>query len=124
MGAAHQPRPVPGVLALSPSHALRVAHGADDALRNMALWLAGWDDRSIWGYDPQAEGFFAQLWRNDEPDSADDAPHIWITPRSSGDLDTADELARRIALQTHRGLEEVCAAMNESAPAYLRVYAG
>jgi hypothetical protein len=90
----------------------------------MALWLAGWDDRSIWGYDPQAGGFFAQLWCNDGPDALDDSPQIWITPRFSGDLSTADELAQQIALRTHRDLAEVCDAMNESAPPYLKVHAG
>ncbi len=105
------------------SNAAPAALAEDDATRNIALWLAGWDDRSIWGYDPQAEGFFAQLWRNDEPDNPDDSPHVWITPRYSGDLATADVLARQIALRTHRDLSEVCDAMNESAPPYLQLNA-
>jgi hypothetical protein len=115
---------VPGVLALSQSRPTPAAYACDDTIRNMALWLDGWDDRSIWGYDPQADGFFAQLWRNDEPDTLDDAPHIWISPRFSDDLTTPDEVARQIALRTHRDLAEVCDAMNESAPPYLQVHAG
>jgi hypothetical protein len=90
----------------------------------MAPWLTGWDDRSVWGYDPRADGFFAQLWRNDGRGDLDDSPQIWITPRFDGDLGTADELARRIALWTQRGLAEVCDAMNESSPPYLKVHAG
>jgi hypothetical protein len=119
--AASHPRPASGVLALSQSRLTPATYACDDAIRNMALWLDGWDDRSIWGYDPQADGFFAHLWRNDEPDTIDDAPHIWITPRFSGDLATPDEVARQVALRTHRDLAEVCAAMNESAPPYLRL---
>lgn len=98
-------------------------HADYEAIRNIALWLDGWDDRSIWGYDPQADGFFAQLWRNDEPDTDDDTPHIWITPAACEDLATPGALARQIAMRTHRDLEEVCDAMNESAPSYVQVHA-
>jgi hypothetical protein len=112
------------MLALSRSRVSWATDAGDDAIRNMALWLDGWDDRSIWGYDPQAGGFFAQLWRNEGPDTLDGAPNIWITPSIAGDLATAEALARQVAVRTGRNITEVCEAMNESAPSYLRVRVG
>ncbi|WP_290053328.1 hypothetical protein [Amycolatopsis solani] len=38
--------------------------------------LPGWEEQSVWGWDPPAESFFAQLWRNG---STGDAPDIWIS---------------------------------------------
>lgn len=120
---AHQPDPAPGVLIFSQAHRASGVHADYEAIRNIALWLDDWDDRSIWGYDPQADGFFAQLWRNDEPDTDDDTPHIWITPAAGEDSATPGALARQIAMRTHCDLHEVCDAMNESAPSCVQVHA-
>ncbi|MEO7196466.1 MAG: hypothetical protein ABIZ05_16905 [Pseudonocardiaceae bacterium] len=43
------------------------------------LDLAGWEERSVWGYDEPLGGFFAQLWTNA---STSDEPEIWL---SAGD---------------------------------------
>jgi hypothetical protein len=40
------------------------------------LWLPGWSQRSIWGYDEQMETYFAQLGRDDDDG---DEPTIWIS---------------------------------------------
>lgn len=42
------------------------------------LDLPGWDRGSTWRFDPQADCYFAQLWRN-SPGRAADQPDIWIT---------------------------------------------
>jgi hypothetical protein len=42
-----------------------------------ALLLPGWSERSIWGYDEMMDTYFAQLWRDDDPN--DDEPTIWIS---------------------------------------------
>lgn len=40
------------------------------------LWLPGWSNRSVWGYDEATGSYFAQLW----PDGDDsDTPAIWVT---------------------------------------------
>ncbi|MEV4416320.1 hypothetical protein [Catellatospora sp. NPDC049609] len=38
------------------------------------LWLEGWDDKSVWGYDTGTQSYFAQLTRNGNSD--DDGPDI------------------------------------------------
>ncbi|UOX86075.1 HEAT repeat domain-containing protein [Amycolatopsis sp. FBCC-B4732] len=38
--------------------------------------LPGWEEQSVWGWDPPAGSFFAQLWRNG---STGDEPDIWIS---------------------------------------------
>ncbi|WP_106398907.1 hypothetical protein [Actinocorallia populi] len=40
------------------------------------LWLDGWDQQSVWGYDEGMVSYFAQLWRNGDNG---DAPTIWIS---------------------------------------------
>lgn len=42
-----------------------------------AIWLDGFDEQSVWGYDTGVESFFAQLWDND---SDSDEPDLWLTP--------------------------------------------
>ena len=48
------------------------------AVRNFreALWLPGWSDQSIWGYDEQMDTYFAQLWRDGD---VNDDPTVWIS---------------------------------------------
>lgn len=58
----------------------------DEAARNFGavpgqelfddIGLAGWDERSVWGYDAGVGSFYAQLWRN--PGDGD-APDVWLS---------------------------------------------
>ena len=41
-----------------------------------ALWLPGWSDQSIWGYDEQMDTFFAQLWRDSD---TNEDPTVWVS---------------------------------------------
>ena len=52
-----------------------------------ALFLAGWDEMSIVGYDDQTRSCFAQLWRNGTPSSA--PPDAWLNTSTPHDLDYA-----------------------------------
>ncbi|MGW4521109.1 hypothetical protein [Amycolatopsis sp. NPDC004378] len=40
------------------------------------IFLLGWEQQSVWGWDPGTGGFYAQLWRNE---TTSDAPDIWLT---------------------------------------------
>lgn len=78
-----------------------------------ALRLAGWDERSTWGFDPPDEAYFAQLWPNG---STSDSPEIWILGRGKVDgreliLTTTHLLALEIAAATGLPLPLVCAAI-------------
>lgn len=59
-------------LTWSRHHATRAGEDFADA-----LWLEGYDDQSIWGYDTGVNSFFAQLWSNG---SRSEAPDLWLTP--------------------------------------------
>ncbi len=49
--------------------------------RLCGLPLPGWERRSVYGWDPGAASWCAQLWRNDLPnDPVTDAPHIGLGP--------------------------------------------
>lgn len=79
-----------------------------------ALWLPGWDERSVWGFDPQLDSYFAQLWRNPADGNSD--PDIWILGRGTAEgrpfaVSTARVLAHEIAMATGAGLAAVCRAM-------------
>lgn len=41
-----------------------------------AIWLAGFERQSVWGYDEGTCGFFAQVWANT---SRGDNPDLWLT---------------------------------------------
>ncbi len=70
----------------------------------------GWDDRSIWGWDPVERSFYAQLWRNGE---AGDAPHVALGTVFRPVREQA-ELARQISAVTKTPLHEVDQMMAES----------
>lgn len=79
------------------------------------LWLPGWDDRSVWGFDPPLNAYFAQLWRNPDADQRDD-PDIWILGRGTFEgrpyaVETAGVLAHEIAVATGAELAAVVRAM-------------
>ena len=84
-----------------------------------ALDLPGWDERSIWGWDPPDACYFAQLWRNDEDDA--DEPDIWINGWETIDgelyrVTTTHMLAMEISLATGPPLPEVCTALGADGP--------
>lgn len=82
-----------------------------DAAR-FALDLAGWEDRSIWGYDPTVGSLFAQLTRNGNND--DNGPDIWITPPAFPPITTPAMLARAIAIATQNPTSAVHEALNDA----------
>lgn len=55
-----------------------------------AIDLDGWDEYSHWGWDPQAQTFYAQLWRNTS--DPDDPPDVWLSGANPG-FPTAASLA-------------------------------
>jgi hypothetical protein len=71
-----------------------------------ALWLPGWSEQSIWGYDEQMDTYFAQLWRDGD---RNDEPTVWISgcdPIASG-----LQLAAQIASATTGDMRSVMRAM-------------
>lgn len=79
----------------------------------VALLLPEWEERSVWGFDPQDDAYFAQLWRNGSPS---ERPDIWICGRGSVDgrnfvVTTSHKLAREIAEATGYALSQVSVAM-------------
>ena len=80
-----------------------------------ALWLPGWDRRSVWGFDPPLDAYFALLWRNSGAPGRDD-PDIWIYGRGTFEgrefaVATTHVLAHEIASATGADLAAVCKAM-------------
>lgn len=71
-----------------------------------AVWLPGWSDRSIWGYDEQMDTFFAQLWRDGDPN---DDPTVWIS--GCDPIESGQRLATLIASVTGRDIVTVMRAM-------------
>jgi hypothetical protein len=85
---------------------------------NAALWLPGWDQRSVWGFDPPADCYFALLWANSSH-SQSDKPDIWIFGRGTLDgreyvVTTTHLLAEEIAAATGCALDTVAAALASS----------
>jgi len=80
------------------------------------LWLGGWDGRSVWGFDPQLDAYFAQLWRNADVGDGDAPPDIWILGRGTCNgqpyaVSSARVLAHEIAMATGAELTAVCKAI-------------
>ena len=71
-----------------------------------ALWLPGWSDQSIWGYDEQMNTFFAHLWRDSD---TTDAPTVWISGRDP--IESGMQLAVQIASATEADVGRVMQAM-------------
>ena len=44
------------------------ANHDDTHPRRRGLWLPGWDDCSVWGWNPELDAYYAELWRNPNPD--------------------------------------------------------
>ena len=86
-----------------------------------ALDLPGWDERSIWGWDPGDASYFAQLWRNRGDEDSPDEPDIWINGWETIDAEhyqvtTTHLLAMEISLATGCPLPEVCTALGADGP--------
>ncbi len=78
------------------------------------LWLPGWDQRSVWGFHPPFDAYFAHLWRN--PASRDAEPDIGIYGRATiagrpYAVTTSRSLAHEIATATGADLAAVVRAM-------------
>ena len=76
--------------------------------------LAGWDQRSVWGWDPPTRSFYAQLWRNGEPADASDAPHVAIGTGIDAPVRHQRDLAQRIAEATGHPAHAVDQVLAES----------
>lgn len=75
------------------------------------LWLPGWSDRSVWGYDKPTGSYFAQLW----PDGDDaDTPAIWVA--GSPPVSTRRQIASLVAAAAGADVIEVLAVMVLKAP--------
>jgi hypothetical protein len=74
------------------------------------LWLAGWSERSIWGYDQPMATFFAQLWQDD---NFDEDP-LWIG--GFHPVDSASGLAGLVAEATASPIDEVLGVLHTSRP--------
>ena len=85
----------------------------------MALPLAGWGRRSIWGWDAQDGTFYAQLWQDGEQDE----PTWWIHPAvQNWPIRIRDPrvLARLIVKATGCTAAEVYRALAADGPPALR----
>jgi hypothetical protein len=75
----------------------------------------------IWGWDPPAACYFAQLWRNRGDEDSPDEPDIWINGWETIDAEpyqvtTTHMLAMEISLATGCPLPEVCTALCADGP--------
>lgn len=73
--------------------------------------LPGWDEQSIWGYDPGQHCLYAQLTRNGH-DTGDDGPQIWLTPPGFRTL-YVETLAREVARTTGVRLLDATRALGQ-----------
>ena len=86
------------------------------------LWLPGWDEYSVWGYDRGIGAYFAELHGNDGTADRDARRGIWILGRGeTGDgrecvVSTTRWLACEIAAATGADLAAVVRAMLGIAP--------
>ena len=75
------------------------------------LDLAGWSLRSQWGFDPELECYWAELWRAD----ADARPAVRISPAHL--VPTMSGLARAVASATGAGVDEAFLGLTATAGA-------
>ena len=79
-----------------------------------ALWLPGWEHKSVWGWDSGDQSLFAQLYRNGEDDLLPPAGKLWVSPPRYPQTGTAEVLAERIAAAAGEDKAAVLRAMAES----------
>lgn len=71
-----------------------------------ALWLPGWSNQSIWGYDEQMDTFFARLWRDED---TNDEPTVSIS--GCDPIENGRQLAAHIASATEVDVRSAMRAM-------------
>ncbi|MFG3439961.1 hypothetical protein ACGF0J_22160 [Nonomuraea sp. NPDC047897] len=65
------------------------------------LYVEGWENRSVWGWDEGTGSWWAQLWRDDLPDDpVADAPHVGIGPLYGQHIPAVSGLVPLIAAAT------------------------
>jgi hypothetical protein len=77
-----------------------------------ALELSGWEERSVWGWDPPVESYYAVLYRNTD---ADEDPAVWLHGVHEP-LTCEASLAAAIRQATRARVADVLAAMWAGAP--------
>lgn len=78
------------------------SHGPGESSFCEPLWLPGWSERSIWGFDEPTGSYFCQLWPDGD---RSDAPAIWIG--ASGGLASRSWLAAEVAAATRYDMPAV-----------------
>ncbi len=78
------------------------------------LPLPGWDQRSMWGHDPAAGRYNAQLTSNTRADTAE-RPDIWVTSPYDPPVTDLDDLAAAIAVAAGAAVDDVLRALVSSA---------
>jgi hypothetical protein len=90
------------------------------------LMLPGWDRRSIYGWSERDGSWYAQLWRNDQPDDpVADAPHIGLGPLYGQQISQVSHLIHLIARATGYDfdiVDQVMLAGGREAGDRLRLY--
>jgi hypothetical protein len=79
-----------------------------------ALWLPGWEHKSVWGWDSGDQSLFAQLYRNGEDDLLPPAGKLWVSPPRYPQTGTTEVLAGWIAAAAGEDKAAVLRAMAES----------
>lgn len=65
------------------------------------LPLPGWDESSVWGWDPGLNCLYAQLYRNgNDPEGSDAGPDVWLMPP---EIDTNDVGVLGVAIRRATG---------------------
>ena len=71
-------------------------HSGDDF--SDTIELPGWEEQSIWGWDPQAVTFYAQLWKNENDG---DTPDVWLSGVSRP-MGSPGSVVREVAKRLHK----------------------
>jgi hypothetical protein len=79
-----------------------------------ALWLPGWEHKSVWGWDSGDQSLFAQLYRNGEDDLLPPAGKLWVSPPRYPRTGTTEILAGWIASAAGAPVRDVLTAMADS----------
>jgi hypothetical protein len=78
------------------------------------LPLAGWEEKSVWGWDSADRSLFAQMYRNGEDDWDPPPGNRWITVTRYPATGSVEQLAQWIAQATGAADSEVLLAMADS----------
>jgi hypothetical protein len=92
-----------------------IAHAAVSGEgRRLAMPLAGWEERSVWGWDSADQSLFAQMYHDGESDWEPPPGNRWITPPHYPQTGSPEQLAEWIATATGCGVRDVLTAMADS----------